>query len=611
MSILVINCGSSSLKAALIDPETGASLGDLQVERMGQEGATFQIGDASPESCAALSCREVLAATLPRLVALLPESSPLRAVGHRVVHGGERFSAPTLINDEVEAEVEALIPLAPLHNPANLLGIQAARSLYPDLPHVAVFDTAFHSTLPRRARSYAIPLEVQEKHKIRRYGFHGISHAFVAGQAARFMETDLRDLRLITCHLGNGCSVCAVEYGRSIETSMGMTPLEGLVMGTRVGDIDAGVLIHLLRSGAYDLDGLDELLNRESGLAGLSGVSNDMRDIEKRAAEGDDRARRAMMVFAHRVRKYIGAYAAIMGGVDAVVFTGGIGENSQSIRNRIAQRLEFIGAIINADANRDVSVNQHNNPVAEISTRNSRTRLLVVATDEARAIARQVARITREMDKTHGEKTIPVAISARHIHLDRASIDALFGEGHQLTFRNPLSQPGQFACEETVDLLGPKRTIERVRVLGPERPSTQVEISRTDEFTLGLDAPVRASGDVKNSPGITLRGPKGKKTIKQGVICAWRHIHMTPADAEEFGVRDRDVVEVAVNSEGRDLIFGDVLVRVSPKYRLEMHIDTDEGNAANLSRGASGALVETGGLARLRRRKTRFDRIEE
>lgn len=610
MFVLVINCGSSSLKAAIINHQTGEHVADLRVDRMGSAQAEAQLNEEAPQLLGACTPTEAIAQTLPLLVACLPEGASLSSVGHRVVHGGERFSSPTLLDEEVEQEIEALIPLAPLHNPANLMGIRVARELFPALPHVVVFDTAFHATLPRRARTYALPLELSQEMGLRRYGFHGISHEYVAEQAARYMNADIRDLRLITCHLGNGCSVCAVEYGRSIETSMGMTPLEGLVMGTRSGDLDPGVILHLLRQG-YDVDALDDLLNRASGLTGLSGVSNDMRDIEARAAEGDERARVAMQVFAHRVRRYIGAYAAVMGGVDAIVFTGGIGENSAAIRQRVGQRLDFLGAILHEDLNRETRVHRLTQPVVEISARHSRTLMLAVATDESRAIAREATRVVQERDRVQNKHTIPVAISARHVHLTQESVEALFGPGHQLTFRNPLSQPGQFACEETVKLIGPKREIDRVRILGPVRSKDQVEVSRTDEFTLGLDAPVRASGDVDNSPGITLEGPHGRVELKQGVICAWRHIHMTPEDAEIFGVQDRDVVEVAVNSNERDLIFGDVLVRVSPKYKLEMHIDTDEGNAANLSRGAEGALIDTNGTASLRRRHTRFDRVEQ
>lgn len=613
MYVLVLNCGSSSIKSSILDHHTGRHVVSLRVDRVGKDGTTIQLDADDAEPIEAADHAAALGCAVEKMLARLPEGATIGAVGHRVVHGGERFVRPTLVTAEVCQAIEGLFDLAPLHNPANLAGIRAARVLLPDVPHVAVFDTAFHATLPRRARTYAIDQEVAQKHGIRRYGFHGISHQYVASKAAEYLQADVRDLRLITCHLGNGCSVAAVEYGRSVETSMGMTPLEGLVMGTRSGDVDPGVLIHLLRSGAVEsVDALDDLLNRTSGLAGLSGVGNDMRDIEARAAEGDERCRAAIQVFAHRVRKYVGAYTALMGGVDAIIFTGGIGENSAAVRHRIGQRLDFLGAVLDEDANRDITVQAQSNPVEDITTRPSRTRLLVVATDESRAIARDTVRVVLELDKVRDKaRTIPVAVSARHVHLTQETVEALFGEGYHLTERNPLSQPGQFACNETVTLVGPKRSLERVRILGPARKANQVEISRTDEFTLGIDAPVRGSGDVANSPGIVLEAPSGKRVeLKQGVICAWRHIHMTPDDAEHFGVKDRDVVDVAIDSvEGRDLIFGDVLIRVSPKYALEMHIDTDEGNAAGMTRGAQATLVQIG-QAHLTKRRSRYDSVE-
>jgi acetate kinase len=396
----------------------------------------------------------------------------------------------------------------------------------------------------------------------------------------------------------------AIESGRSVETSMGLTPLEGLVMGTRSGDLDPGVLLKLLRAEGLDADGLDHLLNKCSGLAGLSGAGRDLRDIEARAAEGDERCRMALQVFAHRVRKYIGAYAAVMGGVDGIVFTAGIGENSALMRKRVAERLDFLGARLDPDRNREAHVSSQHS-VFEVSTTHSRCRLLVVATDEQQAIAEETVRLVLELDKlkaTDG-RTIPVAVSARHVHLTQETLDRLFGAGYSLTADRPLSQPGQFAANESVTLVGPKRSLEGVRVLGPLRPQDQVEISRTDEFHLGIDAPVRESGKVDNTPGITLVGPEGLVHLPRGVICAWRHIHMTPGDAEHFGVVDRDIVEVAIASEGRDLTFGDVLVRVSEHARLEMHLDTDEGNAAELGAGASGVLIPTPGRARLRRRR--------
>ena len=609
MYILVINCGSSSIKADVVDHETGTQIGRLRAERVGCETAAWQVGREAEQSAPGADHAGLLALGLPALLASLPNDRPLAGVGHRVVHGGDRFTHPVRLDEDVVAAIEDLTSLAPLHNPANVAGIRAAMAALPELTHVAVFDTAFHATLPSRARAYAIDQELAERLGIRRYGFHGSSHEYVAQRAASFLDSELRDLRIITCHLGNGASVAAVEYGRSVETSMGMTPLEGLVMGTRSGDIDPGAMLHIAREEGWTLDQLDELLNRRSGLAGLSGVGNDMRDIEQRAAEGDERCRLAIQVFAHRVRKYIGAYAAVMGGVDAIVFTAGIGENSALMRHRIAQRFDFLGARFDEDRNRDCRLT-HDRPVHSISAPNSRAHLLVVATDEQHAIARHVAELVDELDRVRGQRTIPIAVSARHVHLTQEHVEALFGPGHQLTPFRDLSQPGQYACHEQVNLIGPRRTIESVRVLGPARPESQVEVSRTDEFLLGIDAPVRASGDIANSPGIILEGPAGRVELKQGVICAWRHIHMHPDDAAHFGVEDRDVVEVGISGTGRDLIFGDVLVRVHPQFRLEMHIDTDEGNAAELGRGAEGVLVSTGGTARLRRRTPRADAAE-
>lgn len=617
MYILVINCGSSSIRAAVVNSRSGRDVGCLRVERLadGEAGSRLllQLPGAEKQKidCPSDDHEQALGFALDRLMERLDPAVTIEGVGHRVVHGGREFDRPVVIDAEVEQAIEALIPLAPLHNPANLAGIRAARKHFPELPHVAVFDTAFHRTLPRRARQYAIDPELAEAHHIERFGFHGVSHQYVARKAAEHFGTDERDLRIITCHLGNGCSVTAVEYGRSIETSMGMTPLEGLVMGTRSGDIDPGVLIHLARQEGMDIDRVDELLNRKSGLLGLSGVSNDLRDIEERAAQGDERCRLAIQVFAHRVRKYIGAYAAVMGGADAIVFTAGIGENSALMRHRIGQRLDFLGARIDPDKNRLAKVDE-NNRVVSISHNPSRCELLVVATNEEHGIAEQTAQLIAGHERPAGTPSaIPIAISARHVHLTQETVEKLFGPGHQLTPRNPLSQPGQFACEETVTLVGPKSSIERVRVLGPTRSADQVEISRTDEFALGVDAPVRGSGDIDNSPGIILQVGEREAVLEKGVICALRHIHMTPKDAHNFGVKDGDMVEVEVSGGERDLVFGDVLVRVSPSFRLEMHLDTDEGNAARLGRSAQGVLVSTDSTAIIQRRRTRFDAAAE
>ena len=568
MNILVINCGSSSVKHQLID-----CLQEVTVA----EGVT----ELSANVDAAVAVKQLLQEI---------QNETIDAVGHRVVHGGDTFRDAVLIDAAVLAKIQEWVPLAPLHNPPALTGIEAAQAVLAEVPHVAVFDTAFHATLPRRASHYAIDTTLAEKHRIRRYGFHGTSHQFVALEAARYLGRPLNELRLITLHLGNGASACAVEMGSSTETSMGMTPLEGLVMGSRSGDIDAGVIFKLLRDEVKNVDELDNLLNLRSGIKGLSGLSHDIREIEAAAASGHDGARLSIAVFAHRVKKYIGAYAAAMGGVDAVILTGGIGENSASLRRRILQRLEFLGIQIDEDNNQHAEVD-HQNKVALITTENSRVPALVVKTNEELMIARQAACLIGQQASLKTDLSIPIAVSARHLHLDKHTFALLFGDDAEPTHHADLSQPGQFSCKEKVTLVGTRNTIEGVRLLGPLRSKNQIEVSRTDEYLLGIDAPVRDSGRVKDSAPITLKGPKGIVKLKEGLICARRHIHMHPDDAERFGVKNKDEVEVAITGGPRDLIFCDVLVRVSHGYRLEMHIDTDEANAAELDRQSIGELV--------------------
>jgi len=585
MKVLVLNAGSSSVKYRVVDPDSGAVALEGKVERIG-ESLTHE--QAFAQIAAGLG------------------GQAIDAVGHRVVHGGARFHEAVRIDDAVEAAIAECVPLAPLHNPANLAGIRAARRALGDVPHVAVFDTAFHARLPRRARTYAIDQELAEHQGIRRYGFHGTSHAYVAAVAARALGRSLGELRIVSLHLGNGASACAVEYGHSTETSMGMTPLEGLVMGTRPGDLDPGILLHLLRKGMAP-EQIDELLHEHSGLAGLSGAGNDLRDIERRAAEGDDRARLAIQVFAHRARKYLGAYAATMGGLDAVVLTGGIGENSAGMRLRILQRFDFLGLVVDEDANAAAKVDDAH-PVARVSAETSRVAAFAVKTDEELAIARQTAAIVKAARAPAADPgRIPIAVSARHLHLTKESFAILFGEGKEPTKLKDISQPGQYACHEKVNLVGPRGRIDGVRLLGPFRPKNQVEVSRTDEFKLGVDAPIRDSGKVEGSAPIVLEGPAGKLALTEGLICAKRHIHMSPADAERFGVKDGDEVEVAITGGPRDVVFGDVGIRVHPKFILEMHIDTDEANAAELDQGAQGDLTYTdvtGARASLRSRRT-------
>ncbi|MEW6263107.1 MAG: acetate/propionate family kinase [Thermodesulfobacteriota bacterium] len=598
MKILVINCGSSSLKYNLFDTADEKQNARGDVERIGQEGTLHRFSSARGEfkwELPRTDHREAFAEMFRALTS--PESgvitSPaeIAAVGHRVVHGGDKYNHSVLINEEVIEVVERASAFAPLHNPLNLIGIREAMKLFPHAPQVAVFDTAFHQTIPAYAYLYGLPYEYFEKKGIRRYGFHGTSHQYVALKVAEHLKRPYNQLSTIICHLGNGASICAVDHGRSIDTSMGFTPLEGLVMGTRSGDLDPGVILHLMEAEGLDHRGLHELLNKTGGLKGLSGLSNDMREVEAAANEGDHRAILAIRTFAYRVRKYIGAYVAAMDGVDILAFTGGIGQGSVGVRSLACQGLKRIGIHVDERKNREV---RGFDRICDISAEDSQVKVLVVPTDEERMIARQTLRV---LDRSHVAgilknqtlTEIPIEISAHHVHLSPAHVEALFGPGHQLTPWQDLSQPGQFACQERVNLIGPKGRVENVRVLGPARKQTQVEIALTEQYKLGVQAPIRESGDLDHTPGLTVEANNGAMTISQGVICALRHIHMSPEEALSFGLKDKDVVKVRVPGE-RELIFGDVLVRVSPNFRLAMHIDTDEGNAASIPTGASGYI---------------------
>jgi acetate kinase len=515
------------------------------------------------------------------------------AVGHRVVHGGERFAGAAQVTDEVLDAIGRLSALAPLHNPVNLLGIREAQRLLPGAPHVAVFDTSFHHTLPPHAYLYGLPFEFCEQRQIRRYGFHGMSHAYVALKAAEFLGRPFNALEIVSCHLGNGASLCAIDHGRSVDTSMGFTPAEGLIMGTRCGTIDPAILVHLMRTEGMGADGLDRLINKQSGLKGLSGISNDMREIERAAQDGDRRALLALKAFSYQVRKHVGAYVAAMGGVDALIFTGGIGQGSAGVRSLACQGLEFMGIAIDEEKNREAAGFER---VTDISRGDSRARILVVPTDEERMIARETLRVLESgyinnIIRKRQDTPVPIEVSAHHVHLSQQHVEALFGAGHRLTPAADLSQPGQFASREQVTLVGPKGKVERVRVLGPARRETQVEISMTEQFKLGVQPPIRESGDLRSTPGVSVEGPAGSVALDRGVICALRHVHMSPEDALSFGLRDKLVVSVRVGGD-RELTFGDVLIRVHPDYRLAMHIDTDEANAANIVAGATGTIVE-------------------
>jgi acetate kinase len=369
VSVLVLNCGSSSLKYQLLEgPERLAS---GLVERIGEPG-----GAADHQAAMTAALDEI-------------DTAGVEVVAHRVVHGGARFADPVVIDDEVLAEIRALSVLAPLHNPVNLVGIEAAQRALPHLPHVAIFDTAFHQTLPEHAYTYAVPQDWATRHGVRRYGFHGTSHAFVARAAARFLERDPEDVNLIVLHLGNGASATAIERGRSVDTSMGLTPLEGLVMGTRSGDVDPALVAHLRRTAGLDVEEIDRLLNSGSGLKGLAGVS-DLREVHARAADGDAAAARALDVYCHRIRKYVGAYLAVLGHADAIVFTAGVGENDPIVRARSLSGLDRLGIRVDDERNRAGS-----REARAISPPGAEIAVLVVPTDEEREMAEQAAALAR------------------------------------------------------------------------------------------------------------------------------------------------------------------------------------------------------------------------
>jgi acetate kinase len=397
MKILVINCGSSSLKYQLMDMGTKNSIGVGLVERIGLPGAVLTHRTESGK-------KEVISAEIPDHTVAIglvietlvsPEYGPIKdlkeisAIGHRVVHGGENFAKSVIIDDKVMQAIKDCIELAPLHNPPNIAGIEACQKLMPGIPQVAVFDTAFHQTMPPTAFLYGLPYELYEKYKIRKYGFHGTSHKYVSQRAALLLGKPIEELKLITCHMGNGSSITAIKGGKSIETSMGFTPLQGLLMGTRSGDLDPAIVTYIMRKENLTSDQIDNYLNKKCGVLGVSGVSSDFRDIETAAEQGNYRAQLALDIFAYDVKKYIGAYAAALNGVDAVIFTAGLGENSISMRAAICADMDYLG----------MSLDQEKNNVrgkeTDVSETNTSCRILVIPTNEELMIALDTHELTR------------------------------------------------------------------------------------------------------------------------------------------------------------------------------------------------------------------------
>ena len=398
MKVLVLNCGSSSLKYQLIDMSNEAVLCVGLVERIGIEGSILtQKKDGvegkyiveQPMKDHQDAIKLVLAGVQDSVYGGVKDMSEIDAVGHRVVHGGEKFASSVVITDEVEEAIKACNDLAPLHNPANLMGIDAMKTILPGVPNVAVFDTAFHQTMGPEAYLYGVPHRLYDEYGVRRYGFHGTSHKYVSQRAAEMLGKNIEDLKIITCHLGNGASLAAVKNGKVIDTSMGLTPLEGLIMGTRCGDIDPAIIPFMMRKEGLDADGVDNLMNKESGVYGMTGISSDFRDIEAAAAKGDQKAIDALNAYHTRVKKYIGSYAAEMNGVDAIVFTAGLGENGIDNRMAIASNMEYLGVKMDAEAN------NVRGKETVISAADSKVKVLLIPTNEELMIARDTLALVK------------------------------------------------------------------------------------------------------------------------------------------------------------------------------------------------------------------------
>ena len=398
MKVLVLNCGSSSLKYQLVDMDNEAVLCKGLVERIGIEGSILKHEKDGMEGKHIVeepmkdhkdAIGHVLSAVADSKVGAVKEMSEIDAVGHRIVHGGEKFASSAVLTDEVIAAIKDCSDLAPLHNPANLMGVEACKAILPDVPMVAVFDTAFHQTMPKKSFMYGLPHELYTKHGVRRYGFHGTSHLYVSQKAAEMLGKKPEEVKIITCHLGNGASITAVDGGKSVDTSMGLTPLEGLIMGTRCGDIDPAIIPFVMKKEGLDADGVDKLMNKESGVYGMTGISSDFRDIEDAAAEGNELAINALDAYAQRAKKYIGAYAAEMNGVDAIVFTAGLGENGISMREMICADMDFMGIKLDAEKNNVRGKDRI------ISADDSKVKVLLIPTNEELMIARDTLRLSK------------------------------------------------------------------------------------------------------------------------------------------------------------------------------------------------------------------------
>ncbi|MCI4625386.1 MAG: acetate/propionate family kinase [Candidatus Magnetoovum sp. WYHC-5] len=603
VKVLVVNAGSSSLKYSLFDiPKKGALVEGL-IEKIGSDEAIHKIKTLSGSYEEAVKVKNIKEAfyslesilTNPKTgcIHLFDE---IKITAHRVVHGGNNFSSSVVINPAVIEAIKECIPLAPLHNPHNLAGIEMMVKRLPNAVHVAAFDTAYHQSMPEKAFLYGLPVNLYKTKQIRRYGFHGTNHNFVCLQAASFLKKSFGELKLISCHLGNGTSICATEKGRCVDTSMGMTPLAGLIMGTRCGDIDPGIIPYLMETNGYTAAEVDRILNKESGLKGLSGFSNDMREIIESAENGNMDAEMAITIFCYRVKKYIGAYIAALGYIDALIFTGGIGEHSQEIRGRICQGLDTFGITIDDGLNKTTRARR--GEPQNIAAVNEKTAILVIAADEERMIAREALHAikrkgTPSLQAVYKKTAIPVTIMPLLVTFTEEDFKILFGAHRHLTLRQPILHTEYFLCEETVNIVGPAGTVKHVHIAGPFTAVSQFVLTKDHEFTLGIEAPTREFLDVSDAPGITpgitVEGLTGSRHFERGLMLMKRHIVMSPEYALMLSLKDRDVVRVRFSATNQDL--NGVLIKVVVGAQIRMLINDYDGSLYGIN-GSSVAYIQ-------------------
>ncbi|MFZ9611325.1 MAG: acetate/propionate family kinase [Methylococcales bacterium] len=595
MKILTLNTGSSSIKFGVYEIKAKVKTllkGAYSLINTKNCSLSFELECDERVYIRAIPNNNSIKKILENLFLLLTEFNltSIHAIGNRVVHGGSQSHSALIINDSLVDEIKRFEIFCPLHTPAVLESIEVANTLWPDATKIAVFDTSFHQTIPEFASTYAIPQKWREL-GIKKYGFHGISHQWAANKIIEEFPEGFNNLKIISCHLGSGASMCAIQNGISIDNSMGASPLDGLIMDSRPGDLDPSIIPIISQTLELKIDDIYRTLFSECGLKALTGVSN-FSLIESLANEGDLNANKTLKIYAYRIKKYLGSYFAIMGGVDCLIFTGGIGENSAIIRSLVCKDLSNLG--ITLDAYKNDSVNLRNDRTIPIHHDSSKAKVFVLRSNEQAVIAMETNNLLSShpisFSAFNRPNFIPISVSARHIHLSNADLNSLFGDGYTLQKLHDLNQPDSWAAKETVSLIGPNNSIENVRILGPIRERTQIEISKSDAIHLGIDVPIRLSGNLADTPHILIKGAHAYIRT-DGLIIASRHIHTNHDDANRMGLYDGKNVSVRITSGNRKLIFKDVLVRVSEHFKTEMHIDTDEANAGDISYGITTQLA--------------------